>query len=272
MKLWNTARIKASKGECKIPCVTAYDFAFARLADEAGIPLLLVGDSLGMAMLGLSSTLPVTMDIMLHHTAAVARAATNALVVADMPFLSYQISVEEALRNAGRFLQEAGAEAVKVEGGAFRAGLVETLTLNGIPVLGHIGLTPQSVNVLGGYKVQGRSREAGEQLVADAQALAGAGAFAIVLECVPPDIAAAVTAASPVPVIGIGAGPACDGQVLVMHDMLGLAEKAPAKFVKPYAALATTVRAAFRSYAAEVQNGTYPAPEHCYAPSEFPAP
>jgi len=231
MKLWTAAKIKASKGKSKIPCVTAYDYACARLADDAGIPLLLVGDSLGMAVLGFSSTLPVTLEMMLHHTAAVARAAKSALVVADMPFLTYQVSAAEALRNAGRFLQEAGAEAVKIEGGAFRTELVEALTLNGIPVLGHIGLTPQSVNVLGGYKVQGRTPEAGGQLVADAQALADAGAFAVVLECVPPDIAAAVTAGCPVPVIGIGAGPSCDGQVLVMHDLLGLSEGAPPKFV-----------------------------------------
>jgi len=266
MKLWNVAKIKASKGVCRIPCVTAYDFACARLADAAGIPLLLVGDSLGMAVLGYNSTLPVTMDEMLHHTAAVARGTKDALVVADMPFLSYQISVQEALRNAGRFLQEAGADAVKIEGGAFRATLVETLTQNGIPVLGHIGLTPQSVNVLGGFKVQGRTREAAEQLIADAQVLAEAGAFAIVLECVPPDIAAEVTASSPIPVIGIGAGPACDGQVLVMHDLLGLSESPP-KFVKPYASLADTMRNAFRAYADEVQSGVFPSQEHCYSPS-----
>lgn len=264
MKKWNVARIKASKGVCKLACLTAYDFASARLADAAGIPLLLVGDSVGMAVLGYGSTLPVTMEDMLHHTAAVARGTADALVVADMPFLSYQISTAEGLRNAGRFLQEAGADAVKVEGGAFRAELVEAFTRNGIPVLGHIGLTPQSVNVLGGYKVQGKTREAGEQLVADALALAGAGAFAIVLECVPPDIGAAVTAAVPVPVIGVGAGPVCDGQMLVMSDLLGLTEHPP-KFAKPYAALAETMRAAFLAYAAEVQNGDFPGPEHCYA-------
>jgi 3-methyl-2-oxobutanoate hydroxymethyltransferase len=269
MKLWNAAKIKASKGVCKIPCVTVYDFACARLADAAGIPLLLVGDSLGMAVLGYSSTLPVTMDVMLHHTAAVVRGTREALVVADMPFLSYQISLAEGIRNAGRFLQEAGADAVKIEGGAFRSDFVEALTLNGIPVLGHIGLTPQSVNVFGGFKVQGRTREAGEQLVADARALAEAGAFAIVLECVPPDVAEAVTAASPVPVIGIGAGPACDGQVLVMHDLLGLSENPP-RFVKPYAALADTLRDAFRAYADEVRSGTFPGPEHCYAPAVTP--
>jgi 3-methyl-2-oxobutanoate hydroxymethyltransferase len=272
MKLWNVAKIKASKGVCKIPCVTVYDYSFARLADASGIPLLLVGDSLGMTVLGYASTLPVTMAEMLHHTAAVVRGTTHALVVADMPFLSYQISISEGVRNAGRFLQEAGADAVKIEGGAFRSELVVSLTQNGIPVLGHIGLTPQSVNVFGGYKVQGRTREAGEQLVADACALAEAGAFAIVLECVPPDIAAAVTSASPVPIIGIGAGPVCDGQVLVMHDLLGLSDSTPPKFVKPYAALAETVREAFQAYAAEVQSGAFPGAEHCYPPSALSEP
>ena len=272
MKLWNVAKFKASKGVCKLPCVTAYDCVSARLADAAGIAMVLVGDSLGMAILGYASTLPVTMADMLHHTAAVARGTKDALVVADMPFLSYQISIPEALRNAGRFLQEAGADAVKIEGGAFRAPLVEALTLNGIPVIGHIGLTPQSVNVLGGYKVQGRTREAAGQLIADAVALAEAGAFGIVIECVPPDIAAEVTAASPVPVIGIGAGPVCDGQVLVMHDLLGLSEKPAPRFVKPYAALADAVRGAFRAYADEVRSGAFPGPEHCYAPSGQAAP
>lgn len=264
MKTWNVAKFKASKGVCKLPCVTAYDYACARLADEAGLPLLLVGDSLGMAVLGYASTLPVTMEEMLHHTAAVVRGTREALVVADMPFLSYQISDAEALRNAGRFLQEAGADAVKIEGGAFRAGLVRLLTRNGIPVLGHIGLTPQSVNVFGGYKIQGKTREAAEQLVSDAQALADAGAFAIVLECTPPDVAAVVTAAVAVPVIGIGAGPVCDGQVLVMHDLLGLSDTTPPKFVKPYAALAQTLRDAFQAYASDVRNGSFPGPEHCY--------
>jgi len=270
MKTWNVAKIKASKGVCKLPCVTAYDYACARLADESGLPLLLVGDSLGMTVLGYASTLPVTMDEMLHHTAAVVRGTRNALVVADMPFLTYQISDSEALRNAGRFLQEAGADAVKIEGGAFRAGLVRLLTQNGIPVLGHIGLTPQSINVFGGYKVQGKTRESAEQLVSDAQALAEAGAFAIVLECTPPDIAAAVTAAVAVPVIGIGAGPVCDGQVLVMNDLLGLSDDKPPKFVKPYASLAQTLRSAFHAYAAEVQSGAFPGPEHGYPLSGLP--
>lgn len=271
MKTWNVAKIKATKGVCKLPCVTAYDYACARLADEAGLPLLLVGDSLGMAVLGYASTLPVTMVEMLHHTAAVVRGTREALVVADMPFLSYQISDAEALRNAGRFLQEAGADAVKIEGGAIRAGLVRLLTQNGIPVLGHIGLTPQSVNVLGGYKVQGKTREAAAQLVSDAQALADAGVFAIILECTPPDIAAAVTAAVAVPVIGIGAGPVCDGQVLVLHDLLGLSHNKPPKFVKPYAALAENVRAAFQAYATDVQSGAFPGPENCYPLSGLPS-
>ncbi|MEI7901595.1 MAG: 3-methyl-2-oxobutanoate hydroxymethyltransferase, partial [bacterium] len=233
---------------------------------------LLVGDSLGMTVLGYASTLPVTMSEMLLHTAAVVRGTAEALVVADMPFLSYQISIPEGIRNAGRFLKKAGADAVKIEGGAFRSELIGALTQNGIPVLGHIGLTPQSVNMLGGFRVQGRTRETGEQLVADARALAEAGAFAIVLECVPPDIAAAVTAAAPVPIIGIGAGPACDGQILVMHDLLGFSGSPPPKFVKPYAALAETIRDAFRAYAAEVQSGLFPGPEHCYPPSESSVP
>ena len=266
MKTWNTAKIKAMKGGSKFACLTAYDYSSARLADVAGIPLLLVGDSLGMTVLGHTSTLPVTMADMLHHTAAVVRGVSNALVVADMPFLSYQISIEEGLRNAGRFVQESGADAVKIEGGTIRSDLVKALTQNGIPVLGHIGLTPQSINTLGGYKVQGKTREAQDQLIADAQALTEADAFAIVLECVPPDIGAAITAAVPVPVIGIGAGPSCDGQMLVMHDMLGLTERPP-KFTKAYASLADAMRAAFTAYASEVAADTFPAPEHCYASS-----
>jgi 3-methyl-2-oxobutanoate hydroxymethyltransferase len=264
MKKWNAASIKASKGVTRLACLTAYDTVSARLADAAGIALLLVGDSLGMTVLGYDSTLPVTMAEMLHHTAAVARGTTDAMVVADMPFLSYQINREEAFRNAGRFIQESGADAVKIEGGAIRAELVRILTENGIPVLGHIGLTPQSVNVLGGYKVQGKTRADCDRLIDDAQALAEAGAFAIVLECTPPDIGAAVTAAVRVPVISVGAGPACDGQMLVMHDMLGLTERPP-KFAKPYAKLAATMRDAFTAYAAEVQAGSFPDAEHCYA-------
>lgn len=268
MKKWTTAKIKRSKGRRKIACITASDFAFAKIADAAGIPLILVGDSLGMTTLGYPTTLPVTMNDMLHHAAAVARGTENALVVADMPFLSYQVSTSEAIRNAGRFLQEAGADAVKIEGGAIRKERVEALTVNGIPVLGHIGLLPQSINQLGGFKIQGKSREAAEELIRDAKILGEAGVFAIVLECVPPDIAALITAAAAVPVIGIGSGSACDGQILVMHDLLGLSENTPARFVKQYAKLAPLVKEAFSCYLEEVSAGIYPASEHCYTASQ----
>lgn len=267
MKNWTTAKIRASKGNQKIACITAYDFVFAKMADSVGIPLILVGDSLGMTTLGYSTTLPVTMDDMLHHTAAVSRGTSNALIVADMPFLSYQISTEEAIRNAGRFLQEAGADAVKIEGGSIRRESIEALTGNGIPVLGHIGLLPQSINQIGGFKVQGKSREAADKLISDAEILTEAGVFAIVLECVPPDIAALVTAAAAVPVIGIGSGSACDGQILVMNDLLGLSENTPPRFVKQYAQLAPQVKDAFSCYLEEVNNEAYPAPEHCYSES-----
>ena len=265
MKKWNTASIRSAKASRKLACVTAYDYTLAKPADAAEIPLILVGDSLGMTTLGYPTTLPVTMREMLHHTAAVARATRDALVVADMPFLSYQVSIEEAVRNAGRFLKEAGADAVKIEGGAIRRECVETLVGNGIPVLGHIGLLPQSINQLGGFKVQGRSREAADRLVSDAEILSKAGVFAMVLECVPPDIAALVTAAAPVPVIGIGSGPACDGQILVLNDLLGLSEPPRPRFARPYAELRQLVQTAFSNYIDEVVSGAYPAAEHSYA-------
>ena len=265
MKKWTTAKIRAAKGKEKLACLTAYDFTLASIADASEIPLILVGDSLGMTTLGYANTLPVTMRDMLHHTAAVARGTKNALVVADMPFLSYQVSIAEAIRNAGRFLQEAGADAVKIEGGAIRRECIEALTGNGIPVLGHIGLLPQSVNQLGGFKVQGKSREAAEVLISDAKTLTQAGVFAIVLECVPPDIAALVTAAAAVPVIGIGSGPACDGQVLVMNDILGLSGDTPPKFVRQYAQLHSVIQNAFASYRDDVNHGNYPTTEHSYA-------
>ena len=264
MKLWNVDKIRGLKGPGRLPCVTVYDTISARLADSVGFPLLLVGDSLGTTVLGYASTIPVTVEAMLHHTAAAVRGTRDALVVADMPFMSYQVSVAEGIRNAGRFLQEAGADAVKVEGGAFRAELVSALTANGIPVLGHIGLTPQSVNQLGGYKVQGKTQAAAEQLVADACALEAAGAFAVVLECVPPDLGEAVTAAVGIPVIGIGAGPGCDGQILVTHDLMGLSLNPPPKFVKPYATLAETMKAAFEAYKDDVASGNFPGLENCY--------
>lgn len=265
MKHWNVERIRTNKCGEKIACVTVYDYTSAQLADTAGFPLLLVGDSLGMTALGFESTLPVTLEMMLHHTAAVVRGVKNALVVADMPFLTYQVSIAEGLRNAGRFLQEARADAVKIEGGALRAELVSALTQNGIPVLGHIGLTPQSVNQLGGYKVQGRTQAAAEQLLQDARVLEQAGVFGIVLECLPPDVTERITASVAIPTIGIGAGPGCDGQVLVLNDLLGLSLKPPPKFVKPYAALAPIMQEAFAAYIKDVQNGTFPSDEHCYA-------
>jgi 3-methyl-2-oxobutanoate hydroxymethyltransferase len=219
-----------------------------------------------MTVLGFDSTLPVTLEMMLHHTSAVTRGVKEALVVADMPFLTYQSSIPEAIKNAGRFLQEAGADAVKIEGGSLRVELVDSLTKNGIPVMGHIGLTPQSVNQMGGYRVQGRTHAAADQLLQDAILLEQAGAFSVVLECIPPDVAQKITAALSIPTVGIGAGPHCDGQILVMNDLLGLSFQPPAKFVKQYANLAKTLQEAFSTYRQEVQNGTFPSEEHSYAP------
>jgi 3-methyl-2-oxobutanoate hydroxymethyltransferase len=263
MKKWTTLKIRRAKGETKLACLTAGDFSMARLLDAAGIPLILAGDSLGMAMLGFSNTLPVTMEHMLHHTAAVARGAQNALVVADMPFMSYQVSEDEALRNAGRFVKEAGADAVKIEGGAFRAALVRRLVENGIPVLGHIGLTPQTVNELGGYRVQGRTEAQAEALIADAKALDAAGVFALVVECVPAELGARITKEISVPTIGIGAGPGCDGQVLVLHDFLGLTESPP-KLAKAYLNMAEQIRGALARYTDEVGQGIFPGEAQCY--------
>ncbi len=264
MKIWTVTRIRQAKGKQKLPCLTAYDCTTARMIDEAGIPLILVGDSLGMTVLGYDTTLPVTMEQMLHHTAAVARGVKNALVIADMPFLSYQTSIETGITNAGRLIKEAGADAVKIEGGAFRADLVRALTANGIPVMGHIGLTPQSVRELGGFKVQGRTQTAAAKLCQDAVALAEAGVFTLVLECLPSSLGAEITAVTPVPTIGIGAGPGCDGQVLVSHDMLGLQDQPLPRFVKRYAELAPQMRDAFAAYAKEVADGTFPRAEHGY--------
>ncbi len=261
---WTTSRIKALKGKAPFACLTACDCATARLIDEAGVPLILVGDSLGMTVLGYESTLPVTMNDMLHHTAAVVRGVSSAMVVGDMPFLSYQISISQALSNAGRLIQRAGADAVKLEGGATRAPTVKALVENGIPVLGHIGLTPQSVLALGGFKVQGRKPEQVEQLLRDAVALEEAGAFAIVLECVPPEVGKEITAAVPVPTIGIGSGPFCDGQILVTHDLLGVSDGASPRFVKRYANFAEDMRKAFAAFRKDVQSRAFPASEHCY--------
>ena len=256
MKKWNVADIRAAKGKTKLGCVTAYDACFARLADEAGAPIVLVGDSQGMNCLGYETTLPVNMSDTLAAVAAVARGAKDALVVGDMPFGSYQCGEDEAVKNAVAIIK-AGAEAVKLEGGASVCSLIRRLTTAGIPVLAHVGMTPQSVNEYGGFKKQGKTREAAEKVLADAKAVEEAGAFAVTLECIPSDLAAEITAALKIVTIGIGAGPVCDAQWLVMHDLLGLNEKVPS-FVKKYADLAPVVRGAFAAYVKEVADGAFP--------------
>jgi 3-methyl-2-oxobutanoate hydroxymethyltransferase len=264
MSKWTASRIRETKGQQKLACLTAYDYSTARLIDEAGIELILVGDSLAMTMLGYENTLPVTLEEMLHHTAAVVRGVENALVVCDMPFMSYQVSVEQALANAGRCIKQAGAGAVKIEGGAFRAPTIRALVDNGIPVLGHIGLTPQSIREMGGYKIQGRKPAQARRLLADAKALADAGVFALVLECIPTALGRAITRAVKVPTIGIGAGNGCDGQILVSHDLLGLYSQVTPKFVKRYADLGSAMKKAFASYRREVEKGAFPTAAQSY--------
>lgn len=249
-------RRKKQDGE-KITMLTAYDTPTARLLDGAGLDVLLVGDSVGMVMLGHDSTLPVTLDAMVHHTAAVSRGATRALVVADMPFLSYQVTAAEAIRNAGRLLQEGGAAAVKLEGGRPVADVVERLVDIGVPVMGHLGLRPQSVHQLGGYRRRGTETREAEAIIEDAGVLEAAGAFAVVLESIPAALARTITARLRIPTIGIGAGPDCDGQVLVSADMLGLAEQAP-PFVRQYADLRGAIAAAARAFADDVRSGRFP--------------
>jgi 3-methyl-2-oxobutanoate hydroxymethyltransferase len=243
--------------------LTAYDYPTARILDEAGIPVLLVGDSVANNVLGYDTTIPVTMEEMLHHARAVARGAKKALLVGDMPFLSYQTSTEEALRNAGRFLKEAGMHAVKLEGP--QIDLVEVMVSRGIPVMGHLGLTPQSVHAIGGYRVQARTEEAAARLLNDALGLEKAGIFSLVLEGIPSEVAKRVTDSLQVPTIGIGAGPHCDGQVLVITDMLGLGFGKYPKFVKPYANLREEIDRAVRAFASEVESGTFPDEAHSYA-------
>lgn len=247
-----------------IAALTAYDYATARLVDEAGADIILVGDSLAMVVMGYDSTLPVTMEEMLHHTRAVRRAVKRAMVVADMPFGSYQVSEEAGVANAMRFLKEAGAEAVKIEGGAQRVELVRRLSLAEIPVVAHLGLTPQSVHKMSGYKVQGKSLEAISRLAADAQALQAAGAFAVVLEGIPREVAARISASLSIPTIGIGAGAECDGQILVLHDLLNLTFSAPAKFVRRYGDAAALIRNAVRSYCQDVEERRFPGDEESY--------
>ncbi len=245
--------------------LTAYDFLSARILDEAGIPILLVGDSLGMVMLGHPTTLPVTLEDMLHHAKAVARGARQALLIGDMPFMSYQASIEQAITSAGRFMQEAGMHGVKLEGGGRVIEITRRLTEVGIPVMGHVGLTPQFVHQMGGFKVQGKTEAQAARIKADAGALEEAGAFSLVLEGVPSKLAAEITGALRIPTIGIGAGPATDGQVLVLHDMLGLTTGKAPKFVKRYANLAEDVARAATEYAEDVRTGRFPGPEHEYS-------
>ena len=261
-----TAQLVAMKARSeRIAVLTAYDYLMAGLVDASGVDCILVGDSLGQVVAGEASTLPVTLDQMVYHARAVRRAITHALLVVDMPFLTYQVSEEEALRNCGRVLQETGAQAVKVEGGYERMALtIRRLVDAGIPVMGHLGLTPQSVHGLGGYRLVGRSAGERDRLLADAQRLVEAGCFSIVLEMLPSGLAGEITRSVPIPTIGIGAGPECDGQVLVLPDMLGLNEGFNPGFLKRYATLAADVRAAVNEYVKEVKEGSYPGPEHSY--------
>ncbi len=252
----------------KITMLTAYDYSTAKLMDQCGINTILVGDSLGMTMLGYEDTLSVTMEDMIHHTAAVARGAKNALVVGDMPFMSYQTSVYDAVGNAGRLIKEGRCQAVKLEGGAAVCPQIRAITDAQIPVVAHIGLTPQSVNAFGGFKVQGKSEEAAKRILKEAKAVEEAGAIAVVLECVPAKLAALITKSISIPTIGIGAGPDCDGQVLVYQDMLAVFSDFKPKFVKHFADVGTAMREGFLAYIQEVKDGTFPAPEHTFAISD----
>ena len=261
-----TLRDRKNSGPA-IAMVTAYDFTMARLADEAGVDMLLVGDSLGMVVQGLASTIPVTIEETCYHGRAVARAAARAHVVGDMPFMSFQVSPQQAVKNAGRLIKEGACESVKLDGGADFAEHVRRIVRAGIPVVGHVGLTPQSMHALGGFKVQGRGEAAAERVLADARAIEEAGAFAIVLEAIPPDLAARVTRELSIPTIGIGAGNGCNGQVLVCTDMLGLTRGKTPKFVKQFADLGGAAVTAFRTYVNEVQSGEFPGVEHSYKPN-----
>lgn len=260
------ARMK-SRGE-RIPMITVYDYTSARLADAAEIPIVLVGDSLGMVVLGYDSTIPVTMDDMVHHTKMVARGCRQALIVADLPFMTYQVDQGQALSNAARLLQEGGAQTVKLEGGEAVAETVHRIVQAGIPVMGHIGLTPQSVNAFGGFRVQGRLRAEAVQLLKDAQALQDAGAYSVVLELVPAPLAGLISQRLAIPTIGIGAGPECDGQVQVFHDMLGLFTDFVPKHAKQYATLGDAMKQAFIDYAREVRDGDFPTEQQSFTMSE----
>lgn len=260
--------IISAKGKRKLTVLTAYDYPTALWVDQSGMDMVLVGDSLAMVVLGHEDTLSVGMTEMLHHTRAVSRAAKRALVIGDMPFLSYQVGIEQAVINAGRFLKEGKAQAIKLEGGRRVVPQVKAIVEAGIPVQGHLGLTPQSAAQFGGFKVQGKTAEAAQVLLEDALALAEAGCFSIVLEAIPAAIAARITEAVPVPTIGIGAGPACDGQVLVVHDVLGLFDRFVPKFVKQYAQLVPQIHQALTRYREEVQQGVFPGQEHTFSMNE----
>ena len=252
----------------KITMLTCYDYSTAKLIDEAGINTILIGDSLGMVVLGYEDTLSVTVEDMIHHSAAVARGAKNALIVCDMPFMSYQVSVEDAVRNAGRLMKEGRANMVKLEGGASVCPQIEAIVKASIPVCAHIGLTPQSVNAFGGFKVQGKSEEAARQLLEDAKKVEAAGASLLVMECVPAKLAELITKELHIPTIGFGAGAGCDGQVLVYQDMLGMFSDFTPKFVKKFAETGNVMKQAFETYAKEVKEGTFPAPEHTFKINE----
>jgi len=255
---------EAKDNNRKISMLTAYDYSMAKIVDAAGIDSVLVGDSLGMVFQGNESTLPVTLDEMIYHTKAVVRGVKNALVVADMPFLSYHVSKEEAVRNAGRMIKEGGAEAVKMEGGTLFSETIKAVVDAQIPVMGHIGLTPQSVNAFGGFKVQGKDEQSAKRIWEDAKLLEEAGVFAITLECIPDKLAQLITKSLRIPTIGIGAGKSCDGQVLVINDMLGMFSDFVPRFIKQYAKLNTEITAAVQDYIAEVREGDFPAGEHTF--------
>ena len=263
----HTFRLKKQRGE-PLTMLTAYDYPTARAVDFAGMDSILVGDSLGMVVLGYDNTLPVTMEEMLHHCRAVSRGASKALLIGDMPFMSYQVSVEDAVRNAGRFLQEAGMDAVKLEGGRDRLEAVKAILGAGIPVLGHLGLTPQSIHLIGGFKTQGKSADTAEILLEDALLLEAAGCFGLILESVPDRVAALITKRLKIPTIGIGAGRGCDGQVLVTHDLLGLFDKFTPKFVKRYADLHEKIQIALNNYQKDVLEGLFPTEEHSFTISD----
>jgi 3-methyl-2-oxobutanoate hydroxymethyltransferase len=248
----------------KITMLTAYDYPFARIVDEAGIDAIIVGDSVGMVVQGLENTLPVTMNEMIYHTKIVAKAVKNALVIGDLPFMSYQISIEEAVRNAGRFLKEAGASCIKLEGGIEVAEHIRAMTRSDIPVMAHIGLTPQSIHRMGGYKIQGKTEESAKRLLEEAHIVEDAGAFSLLLEAIPAGLAKKITEEVTIPTIGIGAGPYCDGQVLVLHDIIGLFDRFLPRFVKRYANLKDDVLKAVTAYKEEVEKGIFPSEKHSF--------